>query len=127
MNGLEAAIQKLNATMKKFMEEEDVCYVAYTVLCTNDILHLDRVEEKLVVLQVRSPSNGDLDSFLQSPKNKLSMMLTTMTDQSQEEIDTFDFLDVEVLTTPYTTAEMTLSEALCEILLVVDASNLSSD
>ncbi|XP_058736794.1 uncharacterized protein LOC131609152 [Vicia villosa] len=114
--------------MKTFMEKEDVRYAEYKMLRTTNALRLDRVEEQLVALKVSSASNGDLDSFLQSPENQSLVILTRMTDQPQEEIDDSDLLDVEVLTTPYTTAETsTLSEALSETLLVVDASNLSSD
>ncbi|XP_058732327.1 uncharacterized protein LOC131603891 [Vicia villosa] len=128
LNGLEAAIKRLNATMKTFMEKEDVRYAEYKMLRTTNALRLDRVEEQLVALKVSYASNGDLDSFLQSPENQSLVILTRMTDQPQEEIDDSDLLDVEVLTTPYTTAETsTLSEALSETLLVVDASNLSSD
>ncbi|XP_058723230.1 uncharacterized protein LOC131595028 [Vicia villosa] len=116
MNELEAAIQRLNATMKKFIEEEDVRYTEYTMLRTTDALRLDRVEEQLVALQVSSASNGDLDSSLQYPENQL-----------QEEIDASDLLDVEVLTTPYTTVEITLLEVLRETLLVVNASDVRSN
>ncbi|CAI8589698.1 unnamed protein product [Vicia faba] len=49
-----------------------------------------------------------------------------MTDQSQEEINASNLLDVKVLTKPYMILEMNLSEALSETLFVVDASNLSS-
>lgn len=70
MNGLEAAIQRLNATLKKFMEDEVARYTEYTRSRSVDVLRMDHVETQLVALQVSSASTGDLNSSMQPPPNQ---------------------------------------------------------
>jgi hypothetical protein len=87
MNELEAAIQGLNATLKRFMEAEEVRHNEYLRSRSAEVSRMDRIEEQLVVLQMGSASNGGLNSFTESPTNQPFQRGTTMTDLLQEEID----------------------------------------
>jgi hypothetical protein len=140
MNQLEAAIQGLNATLKKFMENEEIHHAEYMQSRSASISSMDRIEAKLVAIQVDSASNGGSNSSAQSLSNEPFHMLTTMIDVNHDEIDASKSLDVDIsarnlsisytkqmAATPYTTDELISSEAWSDAFPVVDASNESGD
>ncbi|MCI38322.1 hypothetical protein A2U01_0059550 [Trifolium medium] len=65
MNELEAAIQSISATLKKFREDEEVRHTEYLRSRSTDVLRMDRIEAQLAALQVSSASNGGLNSSMQ--------------------------------------------------------------
>jgi len=140
MNELEAAIQGLNATLKKFMEDEEIRHTEYMQSRSASISRMDRIEAKLVALQVDSAFNGGSNSSAQSLSNEPFHMLTTMIDVNHDEIDASKSLDVDIsalnlsisyteqmAVTPCTTDKLISSEAWFDAFPVVDASNLSGD
>jgi hypothetical protein len=50
MNELEAAIQSIQTTLKKFNNNEAARHTEYLQSCSTDVLHMDRIEAQLAAL-----------------------------------------------------------------------------
>ncbi|MCI54051.1 hypothetical protein A2U01_0075298, partial [Trifolium medium] len=60
--GLEAAINGINVTMKKMMEDADARHNDYMQHRHVDMAHIERVEAQLGSLQLSSTLNGSVNS-----------------------------------------------------------------
>ncbi|GAU33596.1 hypothetical protein TSUD_359760 [Trifolium subterraneum] len=139
MNELEATIQSISATLKKFLQTEELRHIEYLRSGSTDVSRVDQIEAKLypkkieaktVALQVSSASNGGSYSSKKSSMNQPFQLLTRAIDKSHEEIDTSEFLDDKAsesyTATPYAADDFSSSEALSKSFSTVHATSLSS-
>ncbi|XP_058746820.1 uncharacterized protein LOC131619773 [Vicia villosa] len=79
MKGLEAAINNINATMQKMMEDADTRHNTYMQACHTDAARLDQLEVQLSTLQLTSAFNEQFfDYYSTSDNHRLTIAAVHM-------------------------------------------------